>query len=809
MFLILFIPFCNIKAEASVDEFKQPIYMAEAGEHRSFIVKSDKSMWACGQAPRGNGKKGNAAKYEKIMDDVLQVAAGNTHFGVLKTDYSVWVWGDNSGYKLGDGTKTTRTTPVKIMDDVIMIDATSTGFLMVKKDGTLWATGLDLGDYEWRRRFQTPTLITDNVARIDAGDYMYMVLKNDGTVWVSGINTEGQIGNGKTDSDKYPLTYVMDNAVKISAGDDHCLAIKSDGSLWGWGDRANYTFGYPREYERINGNLIEVNKERFWSPQKIMDGVKNVFGGWESTFVIKNDNSLWATGKGILSGGFHFKEEFSYITDNVREVSRGYEHFLVVKNDGGLWASGPGSSGQIGDGKREYTYNLEYIMPLSSLLVSGRNEVIVGEDVELIATYYDDYGIAHDAYDTTWSTYFTDKLILDPHMNTVSVQTVKSGNVIIDAYHHSSNHRAEFELKVKPITVKLNGNKLVFDSEPLSKNGRVMVPMRSVFEALGFEVNWDASTGTATASSALCKIKVQVDNNNIIYERNGKKGTLTNDVAPLQLSGRILVPVRAISECAGCKVQWDSENCTVLIESVPIYKTVACEIESDKLIEEKQLNIVEWDPMAGFLTAMGYDSFNAEDIEHKSVEGTHTKGGEQNAKDASALNGGYQFLYSFVMNSVKVTTLKAQIGSDNSVSLQYGSPIEFAHSGKKVEYSTLLTQQYYNYDRNIVFEANKKADENIRKIFGLDGSGTYSMTLEFGKIASGECGYYIMISDGKVSIVPKLHPDTKLKIYYKEKGKKAEFVMDVADVLRKSSLELSKEAQTEILEHLAENGFNF
>lgn len=46
------------------------------------------------------------------------VVAGDNYFVVLKTDGSLWAWGDNRAGQLGDGTKSYRQNPVKVMDDV-------------------------------------------------------------------------------------------------------------------------------------------------------------------------------------------------------------------------------------------------------------------------------------------------------------------------------------------------------------------------------------------------------------------------------------------------------------------------------------------------------------------------------------------------------------------------------------------------------------------------------------------------------------------------------------------------------------------
>ena len=109
----------------------------------------------------------------------------------------------------------------------------------------------------------------------------------------------------------------------------------------------------------------------------------------------------------------------------------------------------------------------------------------------------------------------------------------------------------------------LDGKSLNFDQPPIMDNNRVMVPIRTIFEALGYTVNWQNSTQTAIANKADHSIIVQVNNPKITY--NG--GSYYCDVSPKNLSGRILVPVRAVSESAGCEVIWQSSTQTVMIQS--------------------------------------------------------------------------------------------------------------------------------------------------------------------------------------------------------------------------------------------------
>ena len=105
----------------------------------------------------------------------------------------------------------------------------------------------------------------------------------------------------------------------------------------------------------------------------------------------------------------------------------------------------------------------------------------------------------------------------------------------------------------KPITVFVDGTQVLFDVEPVTENDRTLVPMRFIFEALGASVTWNDATSTATAVKGEDTIQIVVDNT--VMLKNGRKITL--DVPARLVRDRTLVPVRAVSEGMGARVNWN------------------------------------------------------------------------------------------------------------------------------------------------------------------------------------------------------------------------------------------------------------
>ena len=113
------------------------------------------------------------------------------------------------------------------------------------------------------------------------------------------------------------------------------------------------------------------------------------------------------------------------------------------------------------------------------------------------------------------------------------------------------------------ISVMLNGNALTFDVEPIILNGRTMVPMRAIFEALGASVYWNGESDTAMGVKNNKRVTVSIDDVNATVD--GKLSVL--DQAATLVDGRTLVPLRFVSEAFGCEVNWDGNTRTVTIKS--------------------------------------------------------------------------------------------------------------------------------------------------------------------------------------------------------------------------------------------------
>lgn len=103
---------------------------------------------------------------------------------------------------------------------------------------------------------------------------------------------------------------------------------------------------------------------------------------------------------------------------------------------------------------------------------------------------------------------------------------------------------------VQGIKVNINGANINFDIPPQLEKGRILVPMRKIFEALDAEVHWDGAAGSISAFKEGRKICLKLDSR----EARINDELVTLDVPARVVQGRTLVPIRFISEALGAQL---------------------------------------------------------------------------------------------------------------------------------------------------------------------------------------------------------------------------------------------------------------
>lgn len=115
----------------------------------------------------------------------------------------------------------------------------------------------------------------------------------------------------------------------------------------------------------------------------------------------------------------------------------------------------------------------------------------------------------------------------------------------------------------KPINIVVGGELLETDVNPVIVDGRTLVPLRAIFEALDAEVAWNAAEQTVTATKGDKVISLKIGSKDLKVNSEIKK----LDVPAQIVDGRTMIPVRAISEALDAEVSWNEKSETVRIKT--------------------------------------------------------------------------------------------------------------------------------------------------------------------------------------------------------------------------------------------------
>ena len=300
------------------------------GFGHTLALKTNGTLWSWGynfNGQLGDGTRDDHNEPRQVGTDSnwVRIAAGSNHSLALRKDdasVTLWTWGTNEYGQLGDGQDPSvepfYINPEQIGTATNWSDIASSSYhsVALRSDGTLWTWGDnaygEIGDG------QDPTLepyvvspkqvgfATDWVS-ISAARHNTLGLRDDGTnvsLWIWGNNDAGEIGNGTDPSD--PSTPIVittptlvalpagtTNWVRAESGGDFTIALAqgsngTDVNLYAWGDNSAGQLGDPL----------------FTGPWAITPKLVGTFTNWSNIMATRGayiiaqraDSTLWAWG---------------------------------------------------------------------------------------------------------------------------------------------------------------------------------------------------------------------------------------------------------------------------------------------------------------------------------------------------------------------------------------------------------------------------------------------------------------------------------------------------------------------------------
>jgi len=321
------------------------ITAVSVGNNHSVAVKNNGTAFAWGSnqfGQLGNGTTGTESiipVQTASISGITAVAAGGDRSLALKSDGTVWIWGDQPG------SAPFSRVPMQVanLSSVVAI----THRLAVKDDGTVWS----IADGTPRHFENGTTARTwagvrvrdlSNITAIASGFTHDLALRNDGTVWAWGDNLLGQLGNGTTDSSDVPVQVVkLINATAITAGQYCSFALRSDGTAVSWGANINGSLGTGKTKD----SLVPVQVKGLSGAVKIASGDRFTLALLASGKVKAwGENERGQLGNGKLTPSLAPFTIFGL--SNVATIAAGAEHSLAIKTNGAVLAWGSNQHGE-------------------------------------------------------------------------------------------------------------------------------------------------------------------------------------------------------------------------------------------------------------------------------------------------------------------------------------------------------------------------------------------------------------------------------------------------------------------------------
>ena len=330
---------------------------ASPGNFRMSATKTDGTLWAWGgndygalgqnQAP---GSLGKVSSPIQIGSDTTWPISGvgkilcKEHMAAIKTDGTLWLWGENPYGQLGQGNVVHYSSPVQLgsASNWKNIGAAQFASVAIKTNGEMWAWGSNYKGMLGQNvsgpgsgitgRLSSPVQIPGTTwAAVSKGSVVCaLATKTDGTLWMWGDNDTndgaGILGqNNRTDySSPVQVGSSTDwptDADKISINKHAAIAIKTDGTMWSWG--SNY-----------HGNL----------------GMDNPNAPAQRSSPIQIPGTTWST------------------------IAAGEQHFIATRTDGSVWTWGINTNGRLGlgnDAAKASPYQLGSASDWGTPIVAG------------------------------------------------------------------------------------------------------------------------------------------------------------------------------------------------------------------------------------------------------------------------------------------------------------------------------------------------------------------------------------------------------------------------------------------------------
>ena len=230
-----------------------------AGTAHSLGLRRNGTVWAWGYNTNGNLGDGTTTARSSPVSVVggftnwSQISAGNDHSIGVRANGTIWAWGYNLYGRLGDNTTTNSSSPVSVVGgftDWIQVSAGGDHSLGVRTNGTIWSWGNNgsgqLGDGTVTIQSSPVSVVGGftNWTQVSAGSGFSLGLRTNGSAWAWGFNGSGHLGDGTNVGKSSPVSVIggFTDWIQLEAGGPS-LGLRANGTAWAWGFNSSGQLG--------------------------------------------------------------------------------------------------------------------------------------------------------------------------------------------------------------------------------------------------------------------------------------------------------------------------------------------------------------------------------------------------------------------------------------------------------------------------------------------------------------------------------------------------------------------------------------
>ncbi len=229
-----------------------------------------------------------------------------------------------------------------------------------------------------------------NIVQFAGGSDHSLALLEDSTVVAWGYNAYGQLGDGTTGEQDYPVAVVDGNntpitgVVTVAAGANHSLALLDDGTMLAWGHN-----GYGQLGDGTTGSKIHpvavITEEG-----EPLNGIIAIAAGEGVSMALRSDGTVWAWGTntygqlGDMTTVSHsypsrVLDERGWALTGIIDIAAGFTHALGLHKNGGALSWGYNFYGQLGDGSITDRHHAVRVMTSSGEQVTDLADIVAGK----------------------------------------------------------------------------------------------------------------------------------------------------------------------------------------------------------------------------------------------------------------------------------------------------------------------------------------------------------------------------------------------------------------------------------------------